>query len=146
MFLFLFRGAATVRFPEKSILWQLCAKVLDSWECTNIDCTSGLGEGTTVCSKLLAARAFMTLACIFSIISGISQFARLLEKIDSNQLLTVVIKVAPVMTLVMGIIGVAIGIPTILEGNFFTISDGAIIGIVALVINLVGGVLAAAAL
>ena len=87
----------------------------------------------------------MTLACIFSIISGISQFARLVTQIGSNRALSLGIKALPVLTLLVGLIGVAIGIPTILEENVFTISSGAIIGIIALVVNLVGGVLAAAA-
>ena len=98
-------------------LWRVCQLSEDRWFCGDIDCLSGPGRGRTLCAKLLAARAFMTLACIFSILSGICLFGRL-------------------------IIGVSIGIATFMEGGEENLYVGWSLGLAALVANLIGATLA----
>jgi hypothetical protein len=126
-------------------LWRACILTEIGLICGNLDCLSAPGSGTTLCSKLLAARAFVTLACIFSIVSAICLLARLLEKIGSSRPVALLSKGLPVLALLVGIIGIPIGITTVLDGPKLEMGAGSIVAIVALGINLIGAVLAALA-
>ena len=140
-----FRGKLVGVAPQQAGLWRACRLIYDQWVCGNLICADPTGAGASICAKMYAARTFVTLACIFSILSAICLLARLVEKIGSNRVLGLLVKGLPVLSLLMGIIGVPIGIVFIVKDAEFQIAAGSILAIVALVINLIGAVLAALA-
>lgn len=125
-------------------LWKGCGTVYDTLACGNLVCLStSLGGSDSQCAKMLTARTFVTIACIMSILSVIFLFARLVESADSNRIVILISKSLPLITLIAGIIGVAVGIAFVTYKDALKINAAAILGIVALVINLVGAILAA---
>jgi hypothetical protein len=97
-----------------------------------------------VCSKILAARAFMTLACIISGITAICSFASAVTNDNTNRILLLATKGLVFVCLVMGIIGVAVGSDASVNfgGGELKLGAAAIVGIVAIIINF-GGAIAA---
>jgi len=99
---------------------------------------------SSFCSKTLAARVFLTLSCILSGISGtlsIIYCAISGDKIHRRLLLTE--KGLAFASLIMGIIGVALGISAAMTVEINTklrLGDAAIIGIAAVGINLIGAI------
>ena len=91
---------------------------------------------------MLAARAFVTIACIMSAVSAPCLFAYLLQSADSNRIMSMISKILPFVSLIAGIIGVAVGIAFVTYQDHFKVHAAAIVGIVAVVINLAGAFLA----
>jgi len=85
----------------------------------------------------MVARAFMTLACIFSTFSALCFFS-LMRDSSSIQMIMIISKILPFVCLVCGIIGVAVGISFITYMNKLTISSAAMLAIVAPIVNLCG--------
>ncbi len=127
-------------------LWQLCSTTPDTKSCDSIKCPSEVSGDASFCSKILAARAFMTLACIISGITAIWSFACAVTKDNINRILILGTKGLVFVCLVMGIIGVAVGSNASLNfgGGELELKLGAaaIVGIIAIIINF-GGAIAA---
>jgi len=127
-------------------LWQGCVTTPDEKSCESIPCPSEQSGAASLCSKILAARAFMTLACIISGITAVCSFACAVTKDNTNRILLLATKGLVFVCLVTGIIGVAVGSNASLnygggEGEF-KLGAAAIVGIVAIIINF-GGAIAA---
>ncbi|CAF1661271.1 unnamed protein product [Adineta ricciae] len=134
---------------ESSIgLWRVCLTVVEVQICYGdvSSCESIKGELASACHKMLAARSFVTLACIFSAISGICLFACLLESINKNTNVITMIKIIPIICFIIGIIGLALGISytTVTGPEIISMSlgAGAILAIIAVILNLIGVILA----
>ncbi|CAF1482332.1 unnamed protein product [Adineta steineri] len=124
-------------------LWQYCSTVSGSTTCANINCPSATDDNG-YCNRLMASRAFMTIACILSGIAAICLLicAFIDEKI--SRILLLAAKVLAFVCVIMGIIGVATGGSAIQvyfqNTNQLNFSTGFALGIVAIVINLVGAI------
>ncbi|CAF1502116.1 unnamed protein product [Adineta steineri] len=124
-------------------LWKICGSGPGVKECISIKCPAATGD-SSFCSKILAGRAFITLACILSGITTIFLFicAVIDEKI--SRILSLAAKVLAFVCVIMGIIGVGTGgstLKTLSVGDFkFSFGAAFIIGIVAIIINLVGAI------
>ena len=81
------------------------------------------------------------MACILSAFAAICLFTRVVESLGSNTIVSLISKGLPVLSLISGIIGVALGISFATFGTL-KIGGAAIVAIVALIVNLVGAVLA----
>jgi len=119
-------------------LWKSCASVFGQTVCGDYTCSSD----NSSCGKILAARAFVTIACILSIISAVSLFVSLVASDRLRSMLLLVGKLLAWICLIAGIIGVAIGIDTLTRYESERVPWGAssIIGVIALVVNAVGAV------
>ncbi|CAF4235834.1 unnamed protein product, partial [Rotaria magnacalcarata] len=106
-------------------LWRSCFSMLQSTKCLNIpsSCTLPNGESSSLCQKMMAARAFVTVACIISGASAICLFAYILQSV----------------------IGITLGIVSTTDNGGLpikiSVSVGAILAILAVAINLIGAVL-----
>ncbi len=151
LMVYIFRSRLGSEGYETTIgLWKLCGTTPDEKSCESIKCPSEVSELATFCSKILAARAFMTLACILSGITAICSFGSAVTNDNTNRILVLATKGLVFVCLVMGIIGVAVGSNASL--NFFggggegapqfKLGAAAIVGIVAIIINF-GGAIAA---
>jgi len=119
-------------------LWKSCASVFGQTVCGDYTCSSD----NSSCGKILAARAFVTIACILSIISAVSLFVSLVASDRLRSMLLSVGKLLAWICLIAGIIGVAIGVDTLTRYENERVPWGAssIIGVIALVVNAVGAV------
>jgi hypothetical protein len=86
------------------------------------------------------ARAFITIACILSAVTTACVVGCAFVKEDSNGILIRLAKVLSFVTLVGGIIGVAVGISHAIPHSLVRISVAAILGIIALVFNLASAI------
>ena len=125
-------------------LWQTCAQLSETKVCNRLSCPSGSGS---ICGKIHAARAFMTLACIVSAFAVVLLLLMIFAKNSINNLLLMVSKILPFICLLMGILGVALGTSATTGSQFedgyqLELGAAAIVGIVALVINFAAGVMA----
>ncbi|CAF1482384.1 unnamed protein product [Adineta steineri] len=124
-------------------LWQYCTTYSGSSTCANINCPSATGDND-YCSRILASRAFMTIACILSGITTICLF--ICECIDKkiSRILSLAAKVLAFVCVIMGIVGVGTGGSAIRllsqNTNQLNFSTGFALGVVAIVINLVGAI------
>jgi hypothetical protein len=127
-------------------LWQRCGTSPVPKFCDSIPCPSEESGAASLCSKILAARAFMTLACIISGITAVCSFACAVTKDNTNRILLLATKGLVFVCLVMGIIGVAVGSnATVNPGGDiikFRLGAAAIVGIVAIIINFGGAIVA----
>ncbi|UJR24608.1 hypothetical protein I4U23_005983 [Adineta vaga] len=129
-------------------LWRLCTTAFGPRKCEDqiSSCSLFEGEVASACHKMLAARVFITLACIFSAISAICLVACAIEAINKNPMIVMVVKILPIICFVMGIIGLALGISyTTFTGSIsmkVSLGAGAILVIIAVIINLIGAILA----
>lgn len=126
-------------------LWRACVSIGDERICSNLRSTcSGLsGDDLGFCSKMLASRAFLTIACIISGLSALCLIAYALISTDSNQAITLLSKIIPLVSFVAGLIGIAVGIAFITDPLLkFKLSAAAIVGIIAVVINAIGAIFA----
>ena len=131
-------------------LWRSCVSVPDNKVCVNGPdpsiCSLITGETADVCHKMIAARAFITIACIISGISAVCFFARTLETINQNKMVIMTSMGLAIGSFVAGVIGLALGITaTTATGSLpvkVSINAAAILAIIAVVINLIGAVLA----
>jgi hypothetical protein len=126
-------------------MWKLCGSTAYEKVCADYTCISR-NDNSGTCSKLSAAKAFVTLACILSGISALCLFACIVTTDNIHRMLLLAAKGLVFASLITGIIGVAVGISatTDLANTLFKSSLGAaaIIGIVALIINLSGAIVA----
>jgi hypothetical protein len=125
-------------------LWQTCSSSGDSKDCSNIKCPQSGSDTTGSCSKILAARAFVTLACITSAISALCLLLSVGMIDKTRQILINVGKGLAFACLILGIIGIAVGISVSTgTGTEAKMDWGAasIIGIVLIFINLAGAIL-----
>ncbi|CAF4226642.1 unnamed protein product [Adineta steineri] len=124
-------------------LWKICGSGPGVKECVSIKCSAATGD-SSFCSKILAGRAFMTLACIFSGITTICLFICAFIDGKISRILSLAAKVLAFVCLMMGIISVGTGgstLKTLSVGDFkFSFGAAFIIGIVAIIINLVGAI------
>lgn len=140
-----FRG--TVSLPGVSInqgLWRGCQNTADGSLClsTTSSCPSGLPPSIlSICHKMIAAKAFMTFACLLSVFSVLCIFSNLTDNTNSNSMTIMACRILPGVCVVSGIIGVALGIAYINDQEVLSIGAAAILGIVAIVLNLGGAAL-----
>ena len=120
-------------------LWRVCVTISGNTTCQKYPPCS---TDESFCSKLFASRAFVTIACILSIISAVSLFVSLVASDRLRSMLLLVGKLLAWICLIAGIIGVAIGIDTLTRYESERVPWGAssIIGVIALVVNAVGAV------
>ena len=161
-YIYSFRSVYSVTGGSSSYgLWKACLTVLDASVCGNIDCPASSSSSSSslsttygsseTCGKFMAARAFLTLTCILTpfIGAGFFLWAFLSERLPSVVLW--ILKISIFACLVLGIIGVAIGIAVTLKPyessltttTVLTIGPGAIVGIIAIILNLIAGILGA---
>jgi hypothetical protein len=122
-------------------LWQECVSLSGSSVCAAFDCSAvSQYSASSGCSQYLAARAFMTLACIMSALSAICLVVYIFigDKIPSIILLATKILVG--VSLLTGIIGVGVGINATSSGIGASVGAAAIVGIVGLILNLAGSI------
>ncbi|UJR15553.1 hypothetical protein I4U23_002492 [Adineta vaga] len=125
-------------------LWQFCFSIYDDSNCDSVECSSNNGNAG-LCSRIVAGRAFMTLACILSGICTICLFICAVLGENVHRLVLVGSEILAFVCVILGIIGVGVGgsISTLLSGNGIQYSFGAaaIIGVIAIIINLAGAIL-----
>ncbi|CAF3741629.1 unnamed protein product [Rotaria socialis] len=119
-------------------LWQGCISIPGYTQCSALVC---LLPGSTPCIKNGAARAFVTLACIFSAVAALCLLASAILT-DLSKLLAMMVKIVPFSSLLVGVIGVGVGINLVTYKTVFSIGAAAIVGILALILNLAGTILA----
>ncbi|CAF2955200.1 unnamed protein product [Rotaria sp. Silwood2] len=90
----------------------------------------------------MAARAFITIACILSGLSVVCLVMCAVIKTDSNHIVFMISKALPFVSFVAGIIGLAVGIAFVTAPGGRKISSAAFVGIAAVVINMIGAALA----
>ncbi|CAF2064200.1 unnamed protein product, partial [Rotaria magnacalcarata] len=128
-------------------LWRSCFSMLQSTKCLNIpsSCTLPNGESSSLCQKMMAARAFVTVACIISGASAICLFAYILQSINKYQKVIIISKILTFSSLLAGVIGITLGIVSTTDNGGLpikiSVSVGAILAILAVAINLIGAVL-----
>ncbi len=125
-------------------LWKTCDSSGGSKQCVDITCPQSGSDTAGLCSKILAARAFVTLACIISAISALCLLLSVGMIDKTRQILINVGKGLAFACLIMGIIGIAVGISVSTgTGTEAKMDWGAasIIGIVLIFINLAGAIL-----
>ncbi|CAF3909343.1 unnamed protein product, partial [Rotaria sp. Silwood1] len=131
-------------------LWRYCASLSNIKTCQDI--SSQLENiATDVYHRIRAAEAFVTLACILSGISTFCLFVCALMGDNVHQILLWTSKGLAFSSFIMGTVGVALGISAILSNPItnqsvitVTITMGAasFVGIAAILINLVGAIIA----
>lgn len=93
-----------------------------------------------MCSQIVVARTFLTLACILSCVAGVLWVLYCAVIVDSTpRLLLLTNKGLALASLITGIIGVIVGITATMkagEENAVRLGGAAIIGIVGMGINL----------
>ena len=125
-------------------LWRVCVTISGNTTCQKYPPCS---TDESFCSKLFASRAFVTIACILSILSAIVLFISLATSDKLRSRLLLAGKLLAWICLIVGILGVAIGIHTFTKTQDARIPWGAssIIGVIALVVNAVGAAVSLAA-
>ncbi|CAF1460026.1 unnamed protein product [Adineta ricciae] len=126
-------------------LWRTCVTSVGTTVCGDFKCVSG-SDTAGACERVMAGRAFMTLACILSGICTIAFFIFGAMKDRHHRLLLLFFKVLGFVCLVMGSIGVGVG-GSILQvlnekADVFRLGAAAILGIIAVAFNLVAAVAA----
>ena len=126
-------------------LWRTCITGVGTTVCSDFKCVSG-SDTTGVCERVMAGRAFMTLACILSGICTIAFFTFGAMKDHHHRLLLLFFKILGFVCLAMGSIGVGVG-GSILQvlnekADVFRLGAAAILGIIAVVFNLVASIAA----
>ena len=125
-------------------LWRACVSMESETTCGELPktCSDALPEALPVCSKMLVARAFLTIACIISGLSVLFLFARAMMESTARKIIIMISKILPVVSFIAGIIGVAVGINYILSSNGGKIREAAILGITAVAFNAIGSMMA----
>ncbi len=105
-----FRGSISVPGASSTIgLWQVCFTLFSTSECQSISCSSQTSVSAD-CGLFYAARAFVTLACIISVILTIGAVMNLRSIENMNPTILKMTKFGAVICLALGIIGIALGI------------------------------------
>ncbi len=142
--IFLFRGKTGDSSLGTTLgLWQLCLSLLGRTECGTYTCSDTGSSGTSGCYKVWMAQSFMTVACISSGISLLLLAICLLKGETISPVLARISKSSPVGSLVTAIIGTAVGISFIVSDTTYSLAVAAILGIVAIIVNLAGVIVAA---
>jgi len=125
-------------------LWKSCLTITNlGQQCDSVQCPQSEGGTRSYCSKILAARAFVTLACIFSGISAVLLFITVPINDNGKQILLMAGRGLAFVCLIMGIIGVAVGINVTTETTLeikLNWGASAILGIIAIILNFCGAV------
>ena len=95
---------------------------------------------SSACGKYQTGRAFVTLACIFSGLAALCMLACALISTDLSKTLTLLGKILSFITVGVGIIGVAVGISAVSTGGEGSLGVAAILGIIAVIINIAGAI------
>ncbi len=104
-------------YEFKTGLWQSCETDPNIGQvCVGITCPQQ-DDTTNICSRLLAARAFVTLACIMSGFSALLLFACVATDDNIRRILLIAGKGLAFTCLIMGIIGVTVGINVTTDTN-----------------------------
>ncbi|CAF3822054.1 unnamed protein product [Rotaria magnacalcarata] len=122
-------------------LWKSCTSTRSGKTCLKVSCMLKKSNETSFCSKIQAARIFITLACILSGISTICFVIRVLLSEKITGILILAPKALAIPCLLIGCIGVPIGINTCINtiyGMEFNLGNAAIIGIIAVFMNFFG--------
>ncbi len=140
-----FRGTQSLRgVSVNQGLWRGCQTTPVGSRCSSTpsSCPSGLPPLImSICHKMMAAKAFMTFACLLSVFSVLCIFSNLTDNTNSNSMMIMACRILPGVCVVSGIIGVALGIAYINDQEVLSIGAAAILGIVAVVLNLGGAAL-----
>lgn len=118
-------------------LWKTCASGEGQQACADLSCSGDVGGG--ICSKILAGRAFMTLACLTSAFAVMCFIVSVVMTDGKRSIILIIGKVLIPICFLMGLIGVATGIVGSLGGGKLgdqvKLGPGSIIGIIALILN-----------
>lgn len=121
-------------------LWEWCDVSYENGttECRQFKCPDVANDENEVCGKIIAARAFVTLACIFSGLSIIFFCISAATNGKTRFVLLLIGKFLTFFSLIMSIIGVAIGIigsMDILAETDFKWGGCPVIAIIGIAIN-----------
>lgn len=124
-------------------MWKSCNVSYNNEfkECYEFKCPDKENDVNEVCGKIIAARAFLTMACIISGLSVI--FLCISAALDGRRrtIVLVIGKILVFLSLVMSIIGVALGIIGAMDVNpdfNFKWGGSPIVAIIGIVINFLG--------
>ncbi|CAM4814417.1 unnamed protein product [Rotaria magnacalcarata] len=148
---------ALARFPNKDKsegeneyesaiygLWRTWVYAQDNQTCPIESCAQQI-DNDAFCNKILSARAFLILACIFSCMSGTLWILYCAVRGDTTpRALLLLNKCLVFASLLTGIVGVAVGINATLTVETdieLRLGPAAIIGIVGICVNLIGAIL-----
>ena len=141
-----FRGYKDFGVVEQTVgLWRVCRSNAVSSGCANLKstCSDEPSAYQSACHKMLASRVFVTIACIISALSVLSLAATVVIQKDSNRIFIIISVILLILSLVAGIIGVALGIAFVTNSPFeHKLAASGIIGIVAVIINAIAVVVA----
>jgi len=141
---YVFRGSATIESVKSTVgLWRTCVSSDDTTKCLKLalTCSQETSESLPACNEMMVSRAFTTIACIISALSALCLFACAIIRTDSNRIVMIISKILPLISLVAGVIGVAVGIAFINNSTpllDYEIDVAAIMGITAVAINVIG--------
>jgi hypothetical protein len=119
-------------------LWNLCTTQKDGTStCSRIDSSCSVVQSKAIhkCTKLMGARAFITIACILSVFSALFLFSNALGNSGPNHIVSMVSKILPFGCFVTGLSGIALGMSFIKYTATFSISGAPTFGFVALLCN-----------
>ncbi|CAF3332150.1 unnamed protein product [Rotaria socialis] len=124
-------------------LWRACISINGPTQCGYIisDCKLYRGQAIQRCHKMMAARVFVTIACILSALSAVCIFTYIIIKTDANQIIFMISKVLPILSFIAGAIGLAVGIAFITPSDSIKLSSATFVDIVAVAINVIGAIL-----
>ncbi|CAF1633595.1 unnamed protein product [Adineta ricciae] len=124
-------------------LWLECNWNTNNSSCTRLPLTCS-GDSSSLCLKRIFARVFLTAACFVSLLSALCLFISIVIKSKLHRILTIIAKILPLISLIFGFTGVALGIAYVAGDLMDTIREAAILGITAVCTNIIGVLLALA--
>ena len=125
-------------------LWLECNWNTKNSSCIRLPLTCSGVSSSSLCLKRIFARVFLTAACLVSLLSALCLFISIVLKSKLHRILTLVAKILPLISLVFGFIGVALGIAYVAGDLTNTIREAAILGITGVCANIIGVLLALA--
>ena len=146
MIVFIFRSRTGDEENEiRYGLWESCnVSYNDEYKiCQHFQCPDDENDVNEVCGKILAARAFVTLACIISGLSVIFLCFSAATDGKRRAILLIIGQLQAFLSLVMSIIGVAIGVigTMDIDPNFeFKWGGSPVIAIIGVVVNFLGAI------
>lgn len=127
--------------PMRAGLWEACR--LDPYlgsQCSSIKCPYIEFAPISSCNRTIAARAFVTLACIASALSVIFILSITIDDTTKKSVL-IFGRIFAIASLIFGIVGVAVARNLIIvTGSIHNLRWGSssIMGLIAIIINFVG--------
>ncbi len=125
-------------------IWKICITVIKTTECLAISCGKG-GVDFGVCDKTIAAKILLTCTCIIAAISALCFFLVAQKSENINQKLLLTMKILVFISLIMGIISVSaviIATRSTIPQLKLRLGVSAYLGIIAIIINLIGAIIA----